>query len=147
MSNVYSRLQKPTSISYLDSIKELRAKVLLFCMRVPEKYQVWITNYIAYYAGQADIKAYDVYSDDEVSMSDSAYKIRKLKEADHSLDQLLSNLCLLCDMINLDEDLSYDKRQKLRNRVFNELTPEIMASKGHVKTAIKQEFELMNEIT
>ena len=102
MSGVYARNRKPTNIDFIDAVWDLRIYTLKICAKFPQRYKVWITDYIVKFSAMAHIHAFEANQIFPKTKEEAKKRKEELNKAYNALDQMYAQIDLAYQTFRFD---------------------------------------------
>ncbi len=102
MSGVYARNREPTTVDFIESAWELRLYTLKICVKFPQRYKQWITDYIVRFSASAHIHAYEANRIYPKTKAEAEKRKAELTKAYNALDQMYAQIDLAYQTFQFD---------------------------------------------
>ena len=102
MSGVYAKNRKPTKVDFIETTWELRIYTLNICAKFPQRYRVWITDYIVKFSAEAQIHAFEANQIYPKNQEDVKRRKAELTKAYNALDQMYMQIDLAYQTFRFD---------------------------------------------
>ena len=102
MSGVYARNRAPTTVDFIESAWELRLYTLKICVKFPQRYKQWITDYIVRSSASAHIHAYEANRIYPKTKVEAEKRKAELTKAYNALDQMYAQIDLAYQTFQFD---------------------------------------------
>ena len=102
MSGVYARNRAPTNVDFIETVWELRLYTLKICVKFPQRYKQWITDYIVRFSAMAHIHAYEANKIFPKTKVEAQKRKEELTKAYNALDQMYAQIDLAYQTFRFD---------------------------------------------
>lgn len=142
MSGVYARNRKPTSIDYIEAVWELRIYTLKICVRFPQRYKKWVTDYIVYFSAQAHINAFEANKIYPKTKLDAEKRKEYLQKAYNALDQMYAQIDLAYQTFQFDNA----NGAKTNSEILKQWLPLVSKSQKLIKGVMESDRKRFKDL-